>query len=91
MVRRNKVSQKLYLLHSKAQMHKSYHWELRGWTFNEEYPRPEYFRGVSNFRTKNKGSQINFKVWPFFFFKISIFLEDTEPNIAKMVTISEKK
>ena len=33
------------------------------------------------------GSQINFKICPFF--KISIFSEDTDPDIAKTVRISK--
>ena len=65
-------------------------WMLRGWTLLMEcFLRGLKFsdkkvRGLKFLEENFKGSQINFKVWPFFF-KISIFLEDKDPNIAKIV------
>ena len=68
---------------------------------NGEYPPGVFFKGSQIFGQKNKGSQIfrgkfkgseiNFKDFPFFFqnFHFFIFSEDTDPNIAKIVTISE--
>ena len=46
--------------------------------------------GSQIFRRKFKESQINFKISPIFF-KISIFLEDMDPNIPKIVKISDDK
>ena len=68
-------------------------------TINGEYPPGVFFRGSQNFGQKNKGSQIfrrkfkgsqinfksltNFSKFPFF--------EETDPNIAKIVTIQKSE
>ena len=68
---------------------------------NREYPPGVFFKGSQIFGQKNKGSEIfrrKFKIrglksiskFEQIFFKISIFLEDTDPNIEKIVTISKK-
>ena len=73
--------------------------ELRGWTLLMGNTRPECFlRGLKFLGKKIRGLKFlgenlrglkSISKFDQNFFKISIFLEVTDPNIAKIVTISE--
>ena len=67
---------------------------------NGEYLPGRFFKGSQIFGQKIRDLKIlvenlrglkSISKFDQFFFKISIFLEDTDPNIAKIVTISEIK